>query len=197
MATYYEILGVDENASTDEITIAYVIKSDKVTGKKPSIKHKFDKEFYLATEACAVLTDPEKRREYDKALKEGKAPESGAVLKTRDTEKILRTSMGKQFDKMFDKNTVKILRERVAKKKSGELQKEWASQSRKKWFVISVVSVVCLFIFSLAGFKIGRVKGFFIGLVFGSFLSWFLGKKIDEAFIRSDPLMRGLFKMIH
>lgn len=64
---YYEILGVDKNASADEIKKAY---------RKKAIEHHPDKggdedKFKEAAEAYETLSDPEKKREYDTFGKAG------------------------------------------------------------------------------------------------------------------------------
>lgn len=65
MKDYYKILGVDKNASQEEIKKAYrkiAIKNhpDKNQGNKEA-----EEKFKEATEAYEVLKDPEKRKEYD------------------------------------------------------------------------------------------------------------------------------------
>ena len=62
---YYKILGVDKNAGADEIKKAYrklALKyhPDKTKGDK-TLEDKFKK----ISEAYAVLSDPEKRNQYD------------------------------------------------------------------------------------------------------------------------------------
>lgn len=65
MKDYYKILGVDKNASQDDIKKAY----RKMALKYHPDKTKGDKEaedkFKKANEAYAVLSDPEKRKQYD------------------------------------------------------------------------------------------------------------------------------------
>ncbi|MGM0682526.1 MAG: DnaJ C-terminal domain-containing protein [Thermodesulfobacteriota bacterium] len=65
MKDYYSILGVDKNASQDEIKKAY----RKMALKYHPDKNKDDKNaedmFKKANEAYAVLSDPEKRKQYD------------------------------------------------------------------------------------------------------------------------------------
>merc|ERR1712093_298436 len=64
---YYDILGVDKDASESEIKKAY---------RKLAMKHHPDKggdpdKFKEMTEAHAVLTDPEKRKRYDRFGEDG------------------------------------------------------------------------------------------------------------------------------
>ena len=65
MKDYYKILGIDKNASQEEIKKAYrkiAIKNhpDKNQGNKEA-----EEKFKEATEAYEILKDPEKRKEYD------------------------------------------------------------------------------------------------------------------------------------
>ncbi len=62
---YYEVLGVDKNASADDIKKAYRKKAiqyhpDKNPGDKVA-----EEKFKEAAEAYAVLSDPQKRQQYD------------------------------------------------------------------------------------------------------------------------------------
>src|ERR1017187_10627515 len=63
---YYKILGVDKNATKDEIKKVYrrlakKYHPDKNPGDKTS-----EEKFKEVTEANEVLSDPEKRKKYDK-----------------------------------------------------------------------------------------------------------------------------------
>ena len=62
---YYKVLGVDKKASTEEIKKAYRKLAVKYhPDKNPGNKHAEEK-FKEINEANTVLTDPEKRRQYD------------------------------------------------------------------------------------------------------------------------------------
>ena len=65
---YYETLGVDRDASEDEIKRAYRKKAKKYhPDMNPDMeKEKAEKKFKEITEAYEVLSDPEKRAQYDR-----------------------------------------------------------------------------------------------------------------------------------
>ena len=68
---YYAILGVDKDASTDEIRKAFQSKARKLhpdVNKAPDA----EEQFKAVSEAYAVLSDPDKRRRYD-AMRSGSA----------------------------------------------------------------------------------------------------------------------------
>ncbi|MEM2094235.1 MAG: molecular chaperone DnaJ [Candidatus Bathyarchaeia archaeon] len=67
---YYEVLGVSRNASVDEIKAAYrklAMEYHPDRNKSPEAEEKFKE----ISEAYAVLSDPEKRRQYDAFGHEG------------------------------------------------------------------------------------------------------------------------------
>lgn len=70
-ATYYEILNIDENASLEEIKkayrrLAFQCHPDKVPENKKKWAHHA---FIRVGTAYEILSDPEKRREYDEYIK--------------------------------------------------------------------------------------------------------------------------------
>ncbi len=67
---YYETLGVKKDASADELKAAYrkiSLKThpDRQAGKSEAEKKAAEEKFKAANEAYSVLSDPEKRRNYD------------------------------------------------------------------------------------------------------------------------------------
>uniref|UniRef100_A0A8C1G5Z6 DnaJ heat shock protein family (Hsp40) member B6b n=1 Tax=Cyprinus carpio TaxID=7962 RepID=A0A8C1G5Z6_CYPCA len=72
MGDYYEILGVTKNTSHDDIKKAYRKKALKWhPDKNPNNKEQAEKMFKEISEAYEVLSDENKRRQYDKYGKEG------------------------------------------------------------------------------------------------------------------------------
>ncbi len=65
MEDYYKVLGVDKNASQDEIKKAYRKMAVKYHPDKTKGDKKAEDMFKKANEAYAVLSDPEKRKQYD------------------------------------------------------------------------------------------------------------------------------------
>jgi len=63
---YYDILGVDRDASEDEIKSAYREKAMEYHPDRNPDDPKAEKKFKQASEAYDVLSDPQKRRRYDR-----------------------------------------------------------------------------------------------------------------------------------
>lgn len=98
--TYYQILGVAPAASQQEIESAYrKIVLENHPDLYPGDKEK-EERLKQANEAYAVLKDPEKRKEYDLTLREGKQTMRGASAAQRRTP---TPSGANPFSEMFQR----------------------------------------------------------------------------------------------
>ncbi|MCF7803009.1 MAG: molecular chaperone DnaJ [Candidatus Marinimicrobia bacterium] len=75
---YYDVLGIDRNASQDEIKKAYRKKAVKYHPDKNPDDPEAEKKFKEAAEAYAVLGDEEKRKKYDRFGHQGVGSGAGA-----------------------------------------------------------------------------------------------------------------------
>lgn len=66
--TYYDLLGVDPNASQEEILKAFKVKAKEHHPDKNQGNHSSNTLFQYLQSAREVLTDPETRQEYDYAI---------------------------------------------------------------------------------------------------------------------------------
>lgn len=75
---YYEMLGVPETSGTAEIQAAFFqlakrLHPDKVASQLPALREQVNKVFARISEAHQVLTDDERRQEYERLMREGGA----------------------------------------------------------------------------------------------------------------------------
>jgi curved DNA-binding protein len=90
---YYKELGVEKSASTDEIKKAYRKLALKYhPDRNPTDRKKAEEKFKKISEAYAVLSDPEKRQQYDNVGSEGFSRQYSQddIFKGFDINEILR-----------------------------------------------------------------------------------------------------------
>lgn len=101
---YYEILGISRDANQDEIKKAYRGKAKEFhPDKNPAARKKAEEEFKRATEAYEVLSDPDKRTQYDRYGHAG--PAQGFDFSTTDFRRAREASSDfgfGGFDNFFD-----------------------------------------------------------------------------------------------
>lgn len=85
---YYDILGVSEDASEDEIKKAYREKAMEYHPDRNPDDPQAEKKFKQASEAYEVLSDPEKRQRYDRYGEAGLGQDGGAGRGFHDIEDI-------------------------------------------------------------------------------------------------------------
>ena len=104
---YYELLGVERNASPEEIKKAYrklAIKyhPDKQTGKSDAEKKDAENKFKEVSEAYDVLSDKDKKYKYDMF---GTSDNSFANYSASDISEFFRQHFGDEFEEFFGHNS--------------------------------------------------------------------------------------------
>ena len=115
---YYDILGIEPNASESDIIKAYrklakIHHPDKSSHKSDSEKKKAEESFKELAEAYAVLSDPQKRQEYDELGVDG-MKNGGHMPSADDMANIFsQMGMGGLFGGMFGQNQNRKKKEKM------------------------------------------------------------------------------------
>jgi len=105
MENLYSILGVDQTATDTEIKKAFRMLSKKYHPDVNPGNKKAEEQFRAVSEAYAILQNPQKRKEYDKKLEEGKKgsyhkAENNKNTFSKETE-FNFNNMDEQFARFF------------------------------------------------------------------------------------------------
>lgn len=104
--SYYDVLGVSKNASEDEIKEAYRDLAMEYHPDRNPDKENAEEKFKEISEAYDVLSDPEKRKIYDRYGKEGLERRTGQSAGNRSAEDIFESfsevfGQGNIFEEFF------------------------------------------------------------------------------------------------
>jgi curved DNA-binding protein len=94
---YYKVLGVDKNASADDIKKAYRKLARKYHPDVNPNNKEAHKKFQEVNEANEVLSDPEKRKKYDQYGKDWKHAEEFEKARRQQQQQRQYTGGGEQF----------------------------------------------------------------------------------------------------
>jgi curved DNA-binding protein CbpA len=142
METFYSILGVSENATTDEIKKAYKQRAmlyhpDRVNNFGEKIKLVAEMESKRLNGAKEVLLNDERRREYDESLSQGvetpmEEPEPFAKEDTEVKESGKEEELLKEIEAL--QNTIINLNFEIS-----QLQKEAVSERRRRALIEDIL----------------------------------------------------------
>ncbi|MCA9633389.1 MAG: DnaJ domain-containing protein [Myxococcales bacterium] len=116
---YYEMLGVPETSGTTDIQAAFFqlakrFHPDKVSAQLPALREQVNKVFARISEAHQVLTDDERRTEYERLMREGGA----SADEQEKVQQVLRAAQSFQkAEVLFKKRDLQAAAE-LAKKAS-------------------------------------------------------------------------------
>lgn len=98
---YYELLGIDKNASKEEVKKAYRKKAMKFHPDRNKGDEEAAKKFKLAAEAYEVLSDPQKRQRYDQFGHAGLNGGRGGFGGASDFENVSFEDIFSRFGDIF------------------------------------------------------------------------------------------------
>jgi|GEM_PF-5623891 len=175
MEDCYKILGVEKDASFEEIKSAFREKAlqchpDKVPEGEKAWAHE---RFTAVSHAYFLLSEPDERRSYDKVINKP-GPRPAYKFTTSEIVERLRRDFGDLFAEFFDEEMFLLLVDQDARMARGDLR----DKEKKAVLLLAILTVptvsVCLFLVCLLGFKIAGEKGMFVAILPALLLSGFV-----------------------